>query len=55
MYDPLTFNPSQQEVSMKDRLASKLDNREKVEYGLEPVTPEVPLMVLVAAKAKRRK
>ncbi len=37
MYNPAEFNPSGQEVSLKDRLASKLDSRQEKEYGLAPV------------------
>lgn len=54
MFDPMSYNPSNQEVSLKDRLASKLDSKERLEHGLEAVTPSVPLY-LVAAKARKRR
>ena len=53
MYDPASFNPSNQEVSLKDRLASKLDSRQQAEYGLAPV--QAPQLVLSVAMPKRRK
>lgn len=57
LYDPAEFNPSEQEVSLKDRMASKLDSYQEKEYGLAPVqnpwlsmaVPQMPL------KSKRRK
>lgn len=52
MYDPAEFNPSNQEVSLKDRLASKLDSYQEKEYGLAPVT--APQWVVVPP-TKRRK
>lgn len=52
MYDPAEFNPSYQEVSLKDRLASKLDSRQEKEYGLAPVSPPTFLAVPLP---KRRK
>ena len=52
LYDPAEFNPSGQEVSLKDRLASKLDSRQEKEYGLAPV--EYPMLEM-AVSPKRRK
>ena len=46
MYNPATFNPSGQEVSLQDRLASKLDSRQEKEYGLAPVQTPVLSMVM---------
>jgi hypothetical protein len=51
LYDPASFNPSGQEVSLKDRLASKLDSYQQKEYGLAPVSPPQPLF-LVSRKKK---
>ena len=45
MYNPAEFNPSSQEVSLKDRLASKLDSRQEKEYGMAPVSPPTFLVV----------
>ena len=45
MYNPDDFNPSYQEVSLKDRLASKLDSHQEKEYGLAPVSPPTFLVV----------
>ena len=53
MYDPAEFNPSGQEVSLKDRLASKLDSRQEKEYGLAPV--EAPQWVLSMPVTKKRR
>lgn len=52
LYNPAEFNPSNQEVSLKDRLASKLDSYQEKEYGLAPV--EAPQW-LVMPSPKRRK
>ena len=52
MYNPAEFNPSEQEVSLKDRLASKLDSRQEKEYGLAPV--QNPWLAM-AVSPKRRK
>ena len=52
-YNPAEFNPSLQEVSLADRLQSKLTSEEKVEHGLEPVSAPQP--VLVMPPLKRRK
>lgn len=54
LYNPAEFNPSMQEVSLKDRLASKLDSRQEKEYGMAPV--EYPyLSMAVESSRKRRK
>jgi hypothetical protein len=45
MYNPAEFNPSSQEVSLKDRLASKLDSHQEKEYGMAPVSPPTFLVV----------
>ena len=42
LYDPLKYNPSEQEVSERDRLTSKLDSRQQTEYGQAPV--QVPVL-----------
>ena len=42
LYDPLKFNPSEQEVSERDRLVSKLDSRQQAEYGQAPM--QVPTL-----------
>ena len=52
MYDPAEFNPSGQEVSLKDRLASKLDNRQEKEYGLAPV--QYPMLGVITSLGKGR-
>lgn len=54
MYNPQTFNPSNQEASLADRTSSKMTQAERLEHGLEVVEPSVP-MYLVAAASKRRK
>ena len=53
-YDPNKYNPSGQEVSLSDRLTSKMSEAEKVEHGLAPVSPPQPVF-LTLARAKRRK
>ena len=53
-YDPNKFNPSEQEVSLSDRLASKMSQAEKVEHGLEPVSAP-QMVVLSVPKPNRRK
>ena len=50
MYDPAEFNPSSQEVSLKDRLASKLDSHQEKEYGMAPVSP--PTFLVVSSRGK---
>ena len=50
MYNPAEFNPSMQEVSLKDRLASKLDSRQEKEYGLAPV--QNPVLAMVTRRRK---
>jgi ribosomal protein S16 len=52
-YDPSKFNPSEQEVSLSDRLQSKLTQDEKVEYGLEPSSP--PQSVFLEMSVRRRR
>ena len=42
LYDPLKWNPSEQEVSERDRLVSKLDSRQQAEYGQAPM--QVPVL-----------
>lgn len=54
MYNPHTFNPSNQEATLADRTSSKMSQAEKQEHGLEVVEPSVP-MYLVAAAAKRKR
>jgi hypothetical protein len=39
MWGAETFNPSEQEVSLKNRLDSKLDSYQEKEYGIAPVEP----------------
>lgn len=53
LYNPAEFNPSEQEVSLKDRLASKLDSYQEKEYGLAPV--EYPVLTMVAAQLRKRR
>lgn len=53
MYNPAEFNPSMQEVSLKDRLASKLDSYQEKEYGLAPV--EQPWLAMAVSSTKRRR
>ena len=52
LWDPATFNPSEQEVSLKDRLASKLDSRQEKEYGLAPV--QMPVLSMVMPRRTRK-
>jgi hypothetical protein len=52
-YNPAQFNPSGQEVSLEQRLTSKLDSRQEKEYGLAPVSP--PTMVVMSSPSRRRK
>jgi hypothetical protein len=52
-YNPAQFNPSGQEVSLEQRLTSKLDSRQEKEYGLAPVSP--PTMVVMSLPSRRRK
>ncbi len=52
LYDPSEFNPSEQEVSLKDRLASKLDSYQQKEYGLAPVEQHLPPMYSLVGRGK---
>ena len=56
MFDPLAFNPSNQEVSERDRLASKLEPFQVSEYPQAPVQMEVgqifPVKSVVLKKRK---
>lgn len=54
MYNPAEFNPSMQEVSLKDRLASKLDSYQEKEYGLAPVSPPTFLAVSLPSPKRRK-
>ena len=49
-YNPAQFNPSGQEMSLEQRLASKLDSHQEKEYGLAPVSP--PTMVVLSSRRK---
>ena len=53
MFDPLKYNPSEQEVSERDRLASKLDSHQEKEYGQAPVA--TPLSMYMVTPRKTRK
>ena len=46
LFDPLKFNPSEQQVSERDRLASKLDSHQQAEYGQAPQPMPLPMMVV---------
>jgi hypothetical protein len=50
LYNPAEFNPSNQEVSLKDRLVSKLDSYQEKEYGLAPV--QMPMLAMVTRRRK---
>ena len=56
VFDPLTFNPSNQEASMRDRLASKLEPFQVAEYPQAPMPVEVgsifPMREVVKRKIK---
>ena len=52
MYDPLKFNPSEQQVSERDRLASKLDSYQQKEYGQAPV--QTPVLAMVSPRRTRK-
>ena len=52
LYDPLKFNPSEQQVSERDRLTSKLDSYQQAEYGQ---APEMYPMLAVAKPRKKGK
>ena len=52
--DPREFNPSNQEVSLKDRMASKMTPDEQYEMNNEPISPPQPV-VLMAHGPRRRK
>jgi hypothetical protein len=52
LYDPATYNPSEQEVSLKDRLTSKLSPEQEKEYGLAPLSAPVMPMLLVTSRRK---
>ena len=54
MFDPLAFNPSNQEVSMKDRLASKLEPFQVAEYPQAPAPLEVGAVFPVMSVVKRK-
>ena len=54
VYNPAAFNPSNQEVSLKDRLASKLEPFQEKEYGLAPLTAPQTDVPFLMAKAKRK-
>ena len=52
-YSPESFNPSNQEVSLKDRLASKLDPAQEKEYGMhKPAMPSMGVLTVVMKKRK---
>jgi hypothetical protein len=50
LYNPAEYNPSGQEVSLKDRLASKLDSHQQKEYGMAPV--QYPMLAVVTRRRK---
>ena len=54
-YNPAEFNPSLQEVSLADRLQSKLTQEEKVEHGLEPVSAPQPVYLEMSVRRRRAK
>jgi hypothetical protein len=51
-YNPAQFNPSGQELSLEQRMTSKLDSYQEKEYGLAPVSPPQMISLVVS---KRRK
>ena len=53
MYDPAKWNPSGQEVSLRDRLASKLDKNQEAEYG-EPMQQMMFAPVAVPSRKRRK-
>ena len=55
MFNPAAFNPSEQEVSLQDRLASKLDAYQEKEYGLAPVAPMLGMLVSSVSMSGRGK
>jgi hypothetical protein len=49
------FNPSEQEVSLADRTASKMTQEELVEHGLAPTnSPQEMFLMLSSPKRKRK-
>ena len=52
LYDPLKYNPSEQQVSERDRLASKLDSYQQAEYGQAPV--QTPVLAMVSPRRTRK-
>lgn len=54
MYDPRCYNPSNQEVSLADRMASKMTPAEQREMDNEPYSaPQITVMPMLAARRRR--
>ena len=53
LYDPLKFNPSEQQVSERDRLTSKLDSYQQAEYGQAPQPMPLPMMAVAPRRTRK--
>jgi hypothetical protein len=55
MFDPMAMNPSEQELSQRCRMVSKMTAEEAREMGNEPLTaPQLGVMILPMAKRRKK-